>query len=214
MYPIKHVSVKTLFVYWKIIWDHVVRHNLLTVSEFKIITHMGKHMQDCIISPRGRRPYHFTKGKATVSVHQGEGYRIITPREGYRIISPRGRLPYHFTKGKANAYKTSFTLPHLIEVRSCIHIRGIYFASFYDFAKTSLNPPLFIEVSVPSQEVGDHVYYLWATFHDFGFWKCSDSVEFFLFFLVLDFSTSVSLSTNSHLCQYHLYCMKELYYRK
>ena len=203
---------------------------------------MGKHMHDRIISPRGRRPYHFTKGKATVSVHQGEGYRIITPGEGYhiisprgrlpyhftkgkanvsfhqgegyRIITPRGRLPYHFTKGKANAYKTSFTLPHFIEVRSCIYIRGIYFASFYDFAKTSLNPPLFIEVSVPSQEVGDHVYYLWATFHEFGFWKCFDSVVLFLFFLVLDFSTSVSLSTNSHLCQYHLYCMKELYYRK
>ena len=152
MYPIKHVSVKTLFVYWKIIWDHVVRHNLLRVSEFKIITHMGKHMHDRIISPRGRRPYHFTKGKATVSVHQGEDYRIISPRgrlpyhytkgrlphyftkgkatvsfhqgEGYRIITPRGRLLYHFPKGKANAYKTSFTLPHFIEV-DLVFILGV-----------------------------------------------------------------------------------------
>ena len=146
----------------------MVRHNLLTVSEFKMITHMGKHMHDRIISPRG----------------------------------------------KANAYKTSLTLPHLLKCDlvfmlgvSTLHLSTI-------LLKLVWTRHFLLKCLYQVRKVSDHVY-VCATFHDFGLWKCSDSVVFFLFFIVLDFSTPVSISTNSHLlCQYHLYCMKELYYRK
>jgi len=57
--------------------------------------------------------------------------------------------------------------------------------------KTSLTPPLFIEVPVLSQEVGGPVFVSargidFASFYDLaiGFWNCSDKVWFFFVILL------------------------------
>jgi hypothetical protein len=57
--------------------------------------------------------------------------------------------------------------------------------------KTSLTPPLFIEVPVPSQEIEwSCICMLWLStisFYDFsvGVWICSDRVIFFVYFVLL-----------------------------
>ena len=62
---------------------------------------------------------------------------------------------------------------------------------YHRILKTSLNPPTFIEVTVPSQESGWSFISVidFATIYDFDiwFWNCSDSVVFFVFYFIIEY---------------------------
>ena len=79
---------------------------------------------------------------------------------------------------------------HMWKVLELLH----HFAKKRGWAhKTSLTPPLFIEVPVPSQEIGWSVVYWcfsgidFASFYDFNIWfkNCTDNVVFFVFYFII-----------------------------
>jgi len=92
------------------------------------------------------------------------------------------------------------------------HLTSPYMTASFHFwegsIKTSLIPPLFVEVHVPSQE-SEWSYRVCLCFYNFslGFWNCSDSVEFSFFNLLY----SIDLN-HEKLCLFSnlLYCVRLL----